>query len=480
MKVSIRTRTILALNVFVVGLVLIVGWIAQDVAGRVVEERFASEMVVSMSGFLRDKTFPLSNTMMSYLGEMSNAHWLAMESKTNKVLGSSLSPQATREFSGQVSTLGTSGVMTLEGKQFRVDSALISERSGRGNPRVEDVARHRLYMLVPYAQFQETRDHAASRVWRVMLPAACVATLLACLLSFSITRPIRNLAREMDQLAAEPAAPRACSPIRGPGEVVTLAASFHSLLDRLAAARLTLAKQERLATLGKVCLSVAHELRNPLSGIKMNMRILKDHLRKEDSAMFEAILREIDRMELYLNELMSLAPTDASPQRTLVLETVKLSDLADSVLTILAGKCRHARATVHKNYSPREQAIQADANQTRQAMMNLMTNALEAMPSGGNMLITVSPTDDGMRFSVADSGKGVIDGGKDIFEAFNSNKSNGVGLGLYICKQVIEHHGGKIGYDTNSGGAVFWFELPCRITPAQPDKAAPGGNERIQ
>ncbi len=480
MSLSIRVRTILALNVFVVGLVLTIGWIAQDVAGQVVEERFAAEMVASMSGFLKDKTFPLTNVMMTYLREMSNADWLVVESKTGKVLGTSLPETATKEFTQQSPGVGTSGVMTLEGKRFRVDSSAIEEQGVRGNPRVEDASKHRLYMLVPYAQFQETRDRAASRVTRVMLPAAGIATILAFLLSFGITRPIRKLASEMDHLAGETSESQPRLASAGPKEVASLAASFYGLLDRLALARQRLAQHERLATLGKVCLSVAHELRNPLSGIKMNMRVLKDHLRPEDSALFEAILREIDRMGLFLNELMSLAPGDGPPKRTLSLAPVKLSELTDSVLTILSGKCRHAKVTVHKNYSPAEPAIHADSGQVRQAMMNLITNAVEAMPAGGNMQLSVSPTaDEGVRFSVADTGKGVQESGKDIFEAFASNKPNGVGLGLYICKQVVTLHGGKIGYNSSAGGAVFWFELPRRIEAAQEDKpqATPTGNE---
>ena len=460
MRISIRLRTIIALNVFVIGLSIILGWIAQDVAGQVVEERFVKEMVGSASGFLKGKSFPRSNAMMGYLRELFNAEWIASEDKVTNIVGSSLPDQVTEEFRRQVPGLGGLGVVFLGGKRYRVDSAdadTLDSRTGRPS-------RGRLYMLVPDAQFQEARQRAQARVARVIWPAAGMATILAMLLSLSVTHPIRKLAIEMDRLTdAHDTSGQAKRAIgRGPKEISRLAKSFYELLDRLGAARQQVAENERLATLGKICLSVAHELRNPLSGIKMNMRVLKDRPGLSDDPGIDAILREIDRMGLYLNELMTLSPTDDQFTRATLVGPTRLSGLADSVLIILSGRCRHARVVVEREFPQDEPSVAADANQIRQVMMNLMVNAVEAMPGGGTMTVRIQPAAASLRFSVTDTGKGVQAREGNIFEAFSSGKPNGVGLGLYLSKQIVDRHGGRIGYDSGDVGALFWFELPIQ------------------
>jgi len=145
-----------------------------------------------------------------------------------------------------------------------------------------------------------------------------------------------------------------------------------------------------------------------------------------------------------------------------------LSDLAESVLTILSGRCRHARVVVERDFPAGEPSVLADGNQLRQVMMNLMVNAVEAMPGGGTMTLRIQPTPAALRFSIADTGKGVQVRAENLFEAFSSGKSNGVGLGLYLSRQIVERHGGRIGHDSTPSGAVFWFELPIQSASENP------------
>ncbi len=472
MRVSIRLRTVLALNVFVIGLAVVLGWIAQDAAGQVVEERFVTEMVNGASAFLRGKTFPRSDAMMRSLRELLNAEWAASDETDANVLGTSLSEAMTDELRRQVVGRAKMGVVYLGGKRYRFDSSALDSVAEARGLRPD---KGRLYMLVPDARFQEARQRARARVGQVLWPAAGAATLLAMLLSFSITHPIRKLACEMDRLtdAEEAADPAKRAVPRGPQEIARLTKSFYALLDRLAAARRRVAETERLATLGKVCLGVGHELRNPLSGIQMNVRVLRDREGLRDDPGLEAILREIDRMGLYLSELMSLSPGDDPLSRAPAAAPTRLSELAESVLTILSGRCRHAKVAVRRDFPADERQVRADPNQIRQVMMNLMVNALEAMPGGGTMTVRVQCSPAGHRFSVADTGAGVPASAGDVFEAFRSGKPNGVGLGLYLSKQIVARHGGQIGFDSGPDGTVFWFELSGQSGPDPGDAKAP-------
>ena len=111
-------------------------------------------------------------------------------------------------------------------------------------------------------------------------------------------------------------------------------------------------------------------------------------------------------------------------------------------------------------------AARADAGQVRQVLMNLLINAVEAMPGGGRATVVVAPGGDGrVRVSVSDTGQGITaPEDVDLFDAFISTKSDGAGLGLYVCRQIVESHAGRIGYDSGPDGATFWFELPAAGT----------------
>lgn len=471
MRLSIRMRVILALNAFVLCLALLFGWVAEEVAGQIVEVRFAREMVSRVSDFIVRNDFPRSQLMMRYLRDMFGADWVVIEGEPETIVASSLGPDQRAAFLGEIERVKDSGIVEMGGSRFRMDSAEFAASQIQS----DHAGNARFYILVPYAVVQEARDLAAAKVKRVTWLAAGLATLLAFLLAISITRPIRRLAREMDDLAErggleDPAARAAPD---GPLEVSQLTTSFHRLLDRLGQARAELARSERLATLGKVCLSVAHELRNPLSGIKMNVRLLKDDLDhdSEGHPEMETILREIDRMELYLSELINLSPDARPAPRELDPAQVRLSELADSVLGILSGRCRHAGVEVARDFPAGEPVVRVDPNQIRQAMMNLIVNAIEVMGSGGTITLTVRADPDTVSFAVADTGAGVQCEEGDIFDAFVSRKPNGVGLGLYLCKQIITRHGGSIDYENPPKGAVFRFVLP-RHDGTEPATAA--------
>ncbi|MCX5653890.1 MAG: ATP-binding protein, partial [Planctomycetota bacterium] len=240
------------------------------------------------------------------------------------------------------------------------------------------------------------------------------------------------------------------------------------LLAHMEETRKKLARSARLATLGQLSASVAHEVRNPLSGITMNARVLADELARagiSDSSL-DRIIREADRMNLYLEELLGMASGEAkseTPHDLAALPLVRLDEVSESVLALVEGRCRHGGVAVRREWSAAVLRVRADELQIRQVILNLVLNALDAMPAGGTLTLATSGGASGaLRLSVADTGKGVhVPEGADVFEPFVTTKSGGVGLGLYVCRRNVERHRGRIGYDSSDGGTTFWFELPA-------------------
>jgi signal transduction histidine kinase len=475
MRISIRVRTILVMNLLVIGMAIVLGRIAGQVAGGVVEERLAGELVRNTSRFLEERNLPLTDDLMRYLGQIFGADVAAM-GPDGAVLASSLAPAQTEELRRQIGRSGA-GVVTIGGEEFRVDSQEVLRKDS-----TTGVARRvKLCLAVPRRQFLEARDKATERMTLLALPAVGVATVLAFALSVTITGPIRKLAAQADRLAEDASAQNVIGAAdgksagtglaikRGPGEVVRLAESFDHLLESLRTAQGQLAQSQRLALLGGIAASVAHELRNPLSGIKMNVRVLRDQLPQAGEAdeSLRVILREIDRMDLYLEELLGLAK-DPSARKAAAggPQPVRLEEVADSVGLLLEGRFRHEGVEVVREFAL-VPPVAAEENQVRQVVMNLLINAIEAMPGGGTIRLGLRAAGEGfVHFSVADAGRGVAkEIAADIFEPFVTTKPGSAGLGLHLCRRIITEHGGRIGHDSLNHGTVFWFELPAYRGP---------------
>ena len=476
MQLSIRGRMILAMNVLVAAVGAAVGYAGIEVAGRQIERKLVHESARNAAALIGRKSWPLdSDHLMSQVAEILGAETASTPPEGGGILSSSLPADRRTELAGQLA--GTAApdpprAVRLGGKAYRVGTAVVQRAS-------EDPARRqrRLYLLVPEHRVLAAQRQVAGRIALCTLAAVVVATVVGSWLSTSIARPVRHLADRMDHLARGNAgqgspAEEAPSP-SGPAELVRLTRSFDELLARLAAARRELDRSARLATLGKLAGSVAHELRNPLSGIKMNARVLADEPARAGAAdkSIELIIREIDRMDLYLEELLSLASAPSAPAAAArqdepeppPAEPARLDELAEAVATLLAGRCEHAGVSVERRYAPGTPPALTDPGRVRQVILNLLLNALDAMPHGGRVVLATRGAEGGrVRLEVADTGQGVrVPAGADVFEPFVTTKPQGTGLGLYVCRQAIEALGGRVGYTSSNAGSAFWFELPA-------------------
>jgi len=469
MQLSIRLRLIVAMDLLVVGVGVAVGWAGVAVTGRVIEHRLVDEAAQNAASIFRTMQLPLSDTMLSRLRQILGAQVAAGPSGQLQIDATSLPESEAQELLSRIALGPLSRRVTLAGNTYLVGTAEVAAR--QPGPQVR--GRMCLYLLVPESQVEAAKQASERTLVGVTFAAIVAATLLAFWLSTTILRPIRRLATRMDALserASEEGLPSETDTAieKGPAEIVRLAKSFEGLLARLEEARTELARSSRLATLGQLSASVAHELRNPLSAIKMNARVLADELSKagaSDSSL-DRIIREADRMNLYLEELLGLASGDArreSPHDLASLPRIRPDEVCESVLALVERRCQHAGVSVCRQWDAAACGVRADETQVRQVVLNLVLNALDAMPSGGTLTVSARLGDGrAVRFSVADSGRGVhVPEGSDIFEPFVTTKPGGVGLGLYVCRRNVERHGGRVGYESTGKGATFWFELPA-------------------
>jgi len=230
-----------------------------------------------------------------------------------------------------------------------------------------------------------------------------------------------------------------------------------------------------LALAGKLSAAVLHELRNPLSGIKMNAQVLQEELntagRQDECVTF--IVKEIDRIEAYLQELSGRSGEGSSADTAEVL----LPELLQDLDKLLRERFQYAGVRLQcRNQLPEAEPVLVNSRLLRKILLNLLSNALEASPVGSTVRLTVGQDDNGLFFAVADEGEGVkYSLQKDIFAPFVSSKKRGCGLGLYFARNAAARLGGTLSWHNATLGAVFILNLPEKRRQASAPMDAPAG-----
>lgn len=222
---------------------------------------------------------------------------------------------------------------------------------------------------------------------------------------------------------------------------------------------------ERLVAVGSMAAKVAHEIRNPLSSISLNVELLLDEIRSPASeekpeavSLINSILSEIDRLTNVIEEYLSFGRLP-SPSLTSVSVREFLLGVGDFVGPDLRG---HGIGLV-LDILPGTPPLLIDQTQARQGLLNLFRNAREAMPSGGEIRVTAGPCEDGVLIEVEDNGNGIPPEKIDrIFDPFYTTKDFGTGLGLAFVQQVMREHGGRITCRSRVGkGTAFGLHFPA-------------------
>ncbi|MHB8059144.1 MAG: two-component system sensor histidine kinase NtrB [Desulfuromonadaceae bacterium] len=221
-----------------------------------------------------------------------------------------------------------------------------------------------------------------------------------------------------------------------------------------------LKKADRLAALGEISARMAHEIRNPLAALCGSVQLLSSatDIKENDARLLAIVTREAARLDTLISEFLMYA-RPSQPQ----LQKIPLHAYVEEEFFFLAQDRRLA-AIMLRNLVPKSAEVTADAGQLHQVFLNLLQNAADAMPDGGEVLIEYKVTVDTVSISVSDNGSGIAeDAAQHLFEPFWTTKPAGTGLGLAISYRIIEAHGGSLCVEKNSGGGSrFVISLPVR------------------
>jgi PAS domain S-box-containing protein len=222
-----------------------------------------------------------------------------------------------------------------------------------------------------------------------------------------------------------------------------------------------LLRAEKLAEIGQLAAGVAHEIRNPLAGIRGAIEVLRDGKPEGDSErpIMDEIMLRVDRLNSAVQDLLEFARPMA-PQRSLV----RLGDIIDGVLSTLVHDPRLRAVEILREYR-QDLEIDTDATFLERVFINIVLNAAQAMNSSGVLRITIETAENAAVISFQDSGPGI---GPDtlgkIFDPFFTTRSEGSGLGLALCKKYVEMLGGRIEVASRVGsGTTFSVLLPMGL-----------------
>ena len=246
------------------------------------------------------------------------------------------------------------------------------------------------------------------------------------------------------------------------GETTGIIITFQDL-TQIRTLEETSRRQDRLAAIGRMAASIAHEIRNPLAAMRGSIQMLRAEMDSDGShaELMEIILRESDRLNTIITDFLSYARP-----RTLVQSRVDVGDLLHQTFALLRHSPEINDKQQIEEQLPEEQlVVDADEGQLKQVFWNLARNALQAMPQGGTLRATVEMNSNSrVRISFSDTGRGMSpDQVEHLFEPFSST-TGGTGLGLSIVYQIVREHGGTINVRSMEGqGTTITVELPTAV-----------------
>jgi signal transduction histidine kinase len=317
-----------------------------------------------------------------------------------------------------------------------------------------------------------SRDAFVSRVLAT-LAVFGLGIVASLYLSWSFSRPVLQLTQAARQVAAGDLSVQV--PSTTGDEIGSLARTFNEMVERLRESRQLeerLHFAERSTAMGRLASALAHEIRNPLNFINLSIDHTREHLAPEEGRKredFERILANVKAEIIRLNRLVGDFLSFGKPMR-LRPRTCAIGDLMGEVVAVVDHKAKDQGIAIATEIEAGLPSLVADPELLKTCFLNLLINAVDAMPKGGVVAVSVARDGDGLVTTVTDTGQGMTaDEIRSAFEPYFSTKETGVGLGLALTRTIVEDHGGTVELEsTVSRGTIARIRLPLGGRAAEP------------
>jgi signal transduction histidine kinase len=303
----------------------------------------------------------------------------------------------------------------------------------------------------------------------LVLVVAVVISVAFLLVTSRMTRSLGELTTAADRVAAGDFSPPL--PPAGSDEIGRLSAAFGIMANQVGETMKRIRESRHMAAVGEFASQLSHEIRNPLTSVKLNLQRLQRGIRgggisEAYAEPVEICLGEVQRLDRVVRGVLSMARTGPLRQ-----DVCSVQDEVEGALQVLGHQLEAQGIRIEKIFQAVDDRVIGDDEQLKGVFLNLLLNAMEAMPDGGRLAVSTE-THDGpftagppaIRVRVMDEGPGVAPELRErIFEPFFSTKEEGTGFGLALAQQIVEEHHGRLDLDTDAAlgeGAQFVVELP--------------------
>lgn len=459
---SLRFRIMLPIIVFTVSFSLLFILLNNYYISRLLDLRLKRESqrisrILSQSGFLSN------NTYLERLGNVIEGK-IAIFDSQGQLIASSFDSKEAASFSTPFSPMAMWDQMKARPHEILVSKVMHDKQTclmawgrlpgndlGQAQPRL-------LAVLTPLDDLESTKRKAVIQTILSGLFSLVLAFSAAGFISKSVTDEVHNLSRVTTRIASGNFSSKA--EVSSINELNRLTFSINIMGEQLTAYKTRLVHSTQLASSGRITAAMAHEIKNPLSSIKMMIQILYRRFKddKENNLFITSMLEEIDRLERLVTDLNSFS----NPTR-INLQPHSPREVLTQAFLVMEPKLKHLNINPMVAIDYDGPKVQMDKNRIKQVLWNLIMNGAESMPGGGDLKICLAgPFEEKMiQFSVTDQGTGMTpEISEKMFMPFFSTKKEGVGLGLFISREIAKAHHGNLKINTNGSETEATLSLP--------------------
>jgi len=322
-----------------------------------------------------------------------------------------------------------------------------------------------LSILMPTGEAELLKKKIILIIGGITLLGIAGMAAVGYLIARTITAPVEELVGVTEKISSGSLSERVR--MDREDEIGRLAQSFNHMIDQLMSFEQRLVESEKLATAGQMAAGLAHEIRNPLTSIKMLAQVLQERMKgqAEEQKTLDGLVKEIGRLDRIVQEFINRAMPGE-----LRLTEGNINQEVTEVIRVAQESFAAKNIVVHQDLSDDLPSIPMDREKTKQVLWNLVLNAKEAMPKGGTLTVSTGMADDRfVEISVEDSGQGVAGGEPErLFQPFFTTKPEGLGLGLTMSRKIVEKHGGRLSLENRpEGGVRARVLLPIKTAPTE-------------